>query len=73
MRGFIIIALIIAGIGLGIVGWAESESVHVADIKPLTQAIHVANLWIWFCAVPGIVSIVAGFALLASGWGAGKK
>jgi hypothetical protein len=73
MRGFIIIALVIAGIGLGILGWAESESVHVAEIKPLSQAIHVANNWIWFSAVPGVVMIITGFALLASGWGASKK
>lgn len=73
MKGFIMIALIIVGIGLGILGWAESESVHVAAIKPLSEAIHVANLWIYGCAVPGIVLILTGFGLLAAGWGRGSK
>lgn len=68
-KGFIIIALIVLGIGLGILGWAQSESVWVAEIRPLSKGIAVANAWIWGCAVPGIVMIVIGFVLLASGWG----
>ena len=72
-KGVAIITLIAVGIGLGILGWAESESVHVAEIKPLSHAIEVANHWIWFCAVPGIVMIVLGFVLLATGWGSGDK
>lgn len=73
MKGYIILALIIVGIGLGILGWAESESVHVAAIKPLSEAIHVANLWIYGCAVPGIILIVWGFVLLATGWAKPKQ
>lgn len=67
-RGFIVIALIIAGLGLGILGWAEAESVHVANIKPLSEAIHVANLWLRLCAYPGAVLILLGLVLLATGW-----
>lgn len=73
MKGYIIIALIIAGIGLGILGWAESESVHVANIKPLSEAIHVANNWLYFAAYPGIALIVIGFTLLATGWAKPKQ
>lgn len=74
-KGVAIITLIAVGIGLGILGWAESESVHVAEIKPLSHAIEVANHWVWFCAVPGIVMIVLGFIWLAisSGGGNDKK
>lgn len=68
-KGFISVALIILGIGLGILGWAQSESVHVAAIKPLSQAIHAANLWLWFCAYPGVALIVIGLALVVIGWG----
>ena len=72
MKGFIIIALIVAGIGLGILGWAQAESVHVANIKPLSEAIHVANNW-EAVGITGVGLIVAGFVLLAAGWGRGSK
>ena len=68
-KGAIMITLIALGIGLGILGWAQAESVHVAEIKPLSHAIEVANHWLWFCAYPGIGLIAIGFVLLASGWG----
>jgi hypothetical protein len=72
MKGFIMIALIVAGIGLGILGWAEAESVRVANIKPLSEAIHVANNW-EAVGIGGVVLMVAGFGLLAAGWGRGAK
>ena len=72
MKGVIIICLIISGIGLGILGWAQAESVHVANIKPLSEAIHVANNW-EAVGIGGIVIAVIGFGLLAAGWGRGSK
>jgi hypothetical protein len=72
MKGAIMITLIVAGIGLGILGWSEAESVRVAAIKPLSEAIHVANNW-EAVGIVGVVLIVAGFALLAIGWGRGSK
>ena len=70
-KGAIMLTLIIAGIGLGILGWAEAESVHVANIKPLSEAIRVANNWT-VVGIGGVALIVIGFALLAAGWGRGK-
>lgn len=70
-KGAIIIIIITAGIGLGILGWSQAESVHVAEIKPLSQAIHVANNW-WVVAVVGGALILSGLGLLAAGWGRGK-
>jgi hypothetical protein len=72
MKGFIMIALIVAGIGLGILGWAEAESVRVANIKPLSEAIRVANSWMWI-GIGGLTFIALGFVLLAAGWGRGSK
>ena len=71
-KGAIMITLIIAGLGLGILGWAQAESVHVANIKPLSEAIHVANMWMCV-GIGGAVLIGVGFALLATGWGRGDK
>ena len=65
------LTLIIAGIGLGILGWAEAESVRVAEIKPLTKSIHVANNWM-AVGIGGAVLIAIGLVLLAAGWGRGK-
>lgn len=70
-KGAIMITLIVAGIGLGILGWAQAESVHVANIKPLSEAIRVANRWMWV-GIGGAVLIVTGLALLAKGWGRGE-
>lgn len=70
-KGAIMITLIVAGIGVGILGIAQAESVRVADIKPLSEAIHVANNW-WVVAVVGGALILSGLALLAAGWGRGK-
>jgi hypothetical protein len=71
-KGAIMITLIVAGIGLGILGWAEAESVHVAEIQPLSKAIHVANIWMGV-GIGGAVMIAIGLALLAAGWGRGSK
>ena len=71
-KGAIMLTLIIAGIGLGILGWAQAESVRVAEIKPLSEAIHVANIWMWI-GISGAGLIVAGLGLLAAGWGRGGK
>jgi hypothetical protein len=71
-KGAIMITLMVVGIGLGILGWAQAESVHVANIKPLSEAIHVANIW-EAVGIAGIVIAVVGFGLLAAGWGRGSK
>lgn len=66
------ITLMIAGIGVGILGWAMAESVHVAEIKPLSEAIRVANIWMWV-GISGGVTAAIGLGLLAAGWGRGGK
>lgn len=71
-KGAIMLTLIIAGIGFGILGWSQAESVRVAEIKPLSEAIHVANNWMYL-GIGGAVFIAVGFGLLAAGWGRGKK
>lgn len=68
-----IMIMFVGGLGLAALGYAQSESVHVAEIKPLSEAIHVANIWIWCCAVPGCVIAAIGLVLLAIGWMGGKK
>lgn len=70
-KGAIMITLVIAGIGIGILGWAMAESVRVAEIKPQAQSIHVANIWMWV-GIGGGGLIATGLALLAAGWGRGK-
>lgn len=71
-KGAIMLTLIIAGIGVGILGWAEAESVRVASIQPLSEAIHVANIWM-YVGIGGAVMIAIGLALLAAGWGRSSK
>lgn len=71
-KGAIVLTLMIGGLGLGILGWAEAESVHVADIKPLSEAIRVANSWM-YVGIGGAVMIAIGLVLLAAGWGRGSK
>jgi hypothetical protein len=63
-----IMLLLIGGLALAGIGYARSESFAVAQIKPLSESIRVANLWIWGCAVPGLVLAVTGLVLLAMGW-----
>ncbi len=70
-KGAIMITLILAGIGVGILGWAQAESVHVAEIKPLSEAIRVANIWMYI-GIGGAITAGIGLALLAAGWGRGK-
>lgn len=70
-KGAIMITLMIAGIGIGILGWAMAESVHVAEIKPLSESIRVANIWMWV-GIGGGGLIFTGLGLLAAGWGRGK-
>lgn len=70
-KGAIMITLLIAGIGVGILGWAQAESVHVAEIKPLSEAIRVANIWMWV-GIGGGITAGIGLILLAAGWGRGK-
>lgn len=65
------ITLVIAGIGVGILGWAMAESVYVAEIKPLSESIRIANIWMWV-GISGGGLIATGLALLAAGWGRGK-
>lgn len=71
-KGSIMVTLIVAGVGVGILGWAEAESVRVASIQPLAEAIHVANIWM-YVGIGGAVMIAIGLALLAAGWGRGSK
>jgi hypothetical protein len=70
-KGAIVLITIIAGLGLGILGWAQAESVHVAEIKPLSEAIHVANKWM-VLGIGGGILMGIGFVLLATGWAKGK-
>lgn len=70
-KGAIILTTIIAGIGLGILGWSQAESVRVAEIKPLSHAIQVANIWM-VVGIGGALLIAIGIGLLAAGWGRGK-
>lgn len=66
--GVWIMILFVGGLGLAALGYAKSESYSVAQIKPISEAIRVANLWIWACAVPGCVLAAIGLVLLAKGW-----
>jgi uncharacterized membrane protein YidH (DUF202 family) len=66
-KGAIMLTTFIAGIGLGILGWTQAESVRVADIKPLSKAIHVANIWM-VVGIGGAVLIGVALTLLATGW-----
>lgn len=66
-KGAIMLITFIAGIGLGILGWTQAESVRVADIKPISKAIHVANIWM-VVGIGGAVLIGVALTLLAAGW-----
>lgn len=71
-KGAITLTLFIAGIGVGILGWTQAESVRVAEIKPLSRAIHVANIWM-YVGIGGAAMILIALALLGAGWGRGSK
>ena len=64
-KGAIIITLIVTGMVLGFGGWITSESAAVKTIAG-------ANTWIWVAGI-GAVSTLAGFILLAIGWGKNEK
>lgn len=65
-QGVLMFAMIIGGLALAIWGYAQSESYKVAQIQPLSKAIHIANMWLGFVAFPGAVICIAGFVWLAS-------